>query len=176
MNSFIDDVIAELRLTSPTIIFIGEVPPICLETDWTLCLDNSQNEAVLISKHLETLHLSRKQDGVIFADGGNGMTSLIEEISQRMPSLLRSPCPLILPLGYIDSIELRLDSNLLFYKRTNDQAFILFDKYTFKDGPPITKELGFWNKSMGLELYASKYRWNRRTDMEGGELINTLKF
>ena len=176
VNSFIVDVIAEFRLTSPTIIFVGDVPPICMETDWSLCIENSQNDAALISKHLETLHLSRKQDGVIFADGGNGMTSLIEEISHLTPSLFRSPCPFILPLAYSDFIKLRLDSNLLFYKKESNHSFMLIDMYTFKVEPTITKELGLWNKRTGLELYASINRWNRRTDLKGGMLINTLKF
>ena len=175
MNHFISDVVENFRLISPTIIFGDEAPGLCMDEDWVLCLDSSQNDASLIAKHLETLHLSRKQDAVIFADG-NGMSTLVEETSNLIPSLFRSPCPVFMPLVNAHLIELRLDSNALFYTQEDTHGYILLDKYAFKGGPPITKELGSWNKTKGLELYASTNRWDRRNDFEGAVVINTLKF
>ena len=175
MNLFIADVVADFRLISPTIIFGDEAPGLCMDKDWVLCLDSSQNDASLIAKHLETLHLSRKQDAVIFADG-NRMSTLVEETSNLIPSLFRSPCPVFMPLADAHLIELRLDSNTLFYKQEDNHGYILLDKYAFKGGPPITKDLGSWNETKGLELHASTNRWDRRNDFEGAVVINTLKF
>ena len=166
-NSFIVDVMEEFRLILPTIIFAADaVPQLCIELKWVLCLDSSQNDAALIAEHLKILHLTRKQDGVIFADNGNGMSTLVEEVSNLVPTLFRSPCPVFMPLDHARLIELRLDSNVLFYNRENDQGYMLLDKYAFKGGPPMTKELGSWRATAGLELYASTNRWNRRNDLE----------
>ena len=75
-NSFIVNVMDEIRLILPTIIFSTDaVPQLCIDLKWVVCLDGSQNDATNIAEHLKTLHLTRKQDGVIFADNGNGMSS-----------------------------------------------------------------------------------------------------
>lgn len=175
MNSFMASIIEDFRLITPTIIFGDEAPSFCMDVDLLLCLDNSQNEAALIAKHLETLHLTRKQDAVIFADG-DGMSTLIKEISKIIPSLYRSPCPVFMHLDYVDMIELKLDSNILFYKTENDLGYKLLDIYAYKDGPLYTNEIGSWSETGGLELYASTNRWDRRNDMNGAVLINTLKY
>ena len=176
LNHFIISVVEDFKFISPTIIFDEEVPDICRNVKRALCLDKSQNDAALIAKHLETLYLSRKQDGVIFADDGDGMTELVEEITQLIPLLFRTQCPVIVPLGYSHLIDLRLDSNSLFYMQENDYKYKLFDIYAFNGGPPITKELGLWSKAKGMELLASTNRWNRRNDMQGAMLINALKY
>ena len=100
LNHFIISVVEDFKFISPTIIFDEEVPDICRNVKRALCLDKSKNDAALIAKHLETLYLSRKQDGVIFADDGDGMTELVEEITQLIPLLFRTQCPVIVPLGY----------------------------------------------------------------------------
>ena len=176
-NSFIVNVIEEFRLILPTIIFSAdEVPQLCIDLKWVVCLDGSQNDATIIAEHLKTLHLTRKQDGVIFADNGKGISTLVQKVSNLVPSLFRSPCPVFMPLDHARLIELRLDSNVLFYKEEINDGYTLLEKYAFKDGTKFNKEFGSWNGITGLQLFASTNIWDRRNDMEGAVLTNTLKF
>ena len=169
---FLEDLIVNFELHAPTVIFDEELPEFCMTIERVLCL---KHDAPGIAQHLKMLHLSRKQDGVLFAEG-EGMAILVKEVARLIPSLFRSPCPAFMSLDYADLIDLKLDSNIIFYKREADLEYILLDKFAVKGGQPITLELGSWTKKGGLELYASKYRWNRRTDLKGAVLINTFKY
>ena len=46
LNSFITDIISTFKLTSPTIIYHGEAPEICM-THWVLCLDQENQQEIL---------------------------------------------------------------------------------------------------------------------------------
>ena len=39
LNSLFTDIITKFRLISPTIIYQGEIPEICITHHWLLCLD-----------------------------------------------------------------------------------------------------------------------------------------
>ena len=39
LNLLFTDIIAKFRLISPTIIYQGEIPEICITHSWLLCLD-----------------------------------------------------------------------------------------------------------------------------------------
>ena len=166
---FIVHVINNFKLSEPTVIIGDDVPELCMTMEWVLCL---KNDAAEVAQHLEILHLTRRQDAVIFTEA-EGMAQLVKELS---PSLFRSPCPVIMSSDLTHLIELRLDSNTLFYEKVNEYEYTLLDKFSVKDGPPIIQKLGSWNKDAGLELHASRYRWNRRTDLNGAVIVNTLTF
>ena len=38
----------------------------------------------------------------------------------------------------------------------------------------MVEELGTWDKINGLQLFQSKYRWNRRRDLMRAHIVNTL--
>ena len=42
LNSLFTDIITKFRLISPTIIYHGEIPDICLTRSWLLCLDQEK--------------------------------------------------------------------------------------------------------------------------------------
>ena len=46
MDVFINDLVATFQLTSPTILYDNddEIPEICYESQWVLCLSSSQHE------------------------------------------------------------------------------------------------------------------------------------
>ena len=164
--------IATFELAAPTIIIADDVPELCLSTQWVLCLKTSTNDVAEIAKHLEILFMTRKQDAIIFTEKDD-MGELIKEIS---PSLFHSPLPVFMPIEYASHIRLRLDSNTLFYKVVGAQQFMLVDIFTVKDGKPIMQDLGSWKEGSGLQLFLSKNRWNRRTDLDGAEVIETLSY
>ena len=49
------------------------------------------------------------------------------------------------------------------------------DLFTVKNELEIKLELGTWDKSNGLKLEMSIYRWDRRTDMNGAKLIHVIR-
>ena len=164
--------IATFELAAPTIIIADDVPELCLSIQWVLCLKTSTNDVAEIAKHLEILFLTRKQDAIIFTEKDD-MVALIKETS---PSLFHSPLPVFMPIEYASHIRLRLDSNTLFYKVIGEQQFMLVDIFSVKDGKPIMQDLGSWKEGSGLHLFHSKNRWNRRTDLDGAEIIETLSY
>ena len=70
-----------------------------------------------------------------------------------------------------------MDTNILFYEKNKDGGFNLLDIFTVNNGPEIVLDLGTWDKSHGLQLEMSIYRWDRRTDMNGAKFIlNRIDF
>lgn len=168
---FLEDIIADFELTAPTII-IGDddVPELCMSIQWVLCLKTSNNDVTQTAELLETLFLSRRQDAIIFAEE-EGMAALIRETS---PSLYKSPLPVFMSIEYASLIELRLDSNTLYYKRVGAEEYTLVEMFAVNGGKPIIQDLGSWKIKSGLQLFHSKFIWNRRTDLNGAEVIETL--
>ena len=119
------------------------------------------------------LHKSRDQDAILFAEGRH-VNALVREVAAMTPSMFRSPCPVFLPANYSTSIELRLDSNAIFYEETTlKDGFELADHYAVVGSHKLREALGAWDKN-GLYLSKSKYRWDRRRDLMGARIINTL--
>ena len=168
-DNFIGDVIETWQLRSPTILVEGELPNVCMTHQWLLCLSNNQG-TIDLRNHLDYIQQSRRQDGVIFSDD-EGMATLIKATSH---SLYRSPLPVFMPIKYADLIELRLDSNVLFYRSLGGEEITIVDMFAVKDGKPIIRELGLWKMSNGLKLFYRKNRWDRRTDLNGAEVTETV--
>ena len=137
----------------PDTVIGDDVPELCINNKWVLCLKTSGNDAVEIAKHLETLLLFRRQDAIIFSDQ-DGMATLIKETS---PSLYKSPLPVFMPIEYASLIEHRLDSNINYYKRIGTQEFTLVEIFAVKGGKTIIQDLGSWNIKNGLQLF---HGWN----------------
>ena len=84
----IQDIIRAFELTSPTLILDDELLDMCYDFEWMLCLTTSQHSEHDIANHLNSLHLDRKQDGVIFLEGGR-IGRVLDELAQLSPSLFR---------------------------------------------------------------------------------------
>ena len=160
----------------PCTVIIGEdVPEFCFNMKWVLCMKLTKHDAPNIAQHLNTLHLNRKQDALIFAQG-EGTNMLVEQLSNLTVPLFRSPCPVFMPMEHADLIELRLDSGIVFYKSEDDTDYSLFDVFAVKGEPPFIQKIATWSKLDGFENHANKNRWDRRTDLNGTEIINTSDF
>ena len=46
--------------------------------------------------------------------------------------------------------------------------------YAVRDNTPIKQSFGTWSKQNGLMLQLSKNRWDRRTDLQGAEVVNAI--
>ena len=171
-ESFVKEVIDEWQLYSPTILVQDEIPEMCMELQWSLCLGNDLGLQEM-AQHLTTMHLNRKQDAVIFAPG-QGNKKLIIQLAKQVPSIFSSNCPVFMPIGYESDISLRLDSNIIFYMEETLGTYTLFDKFAVKGGETIVLALGYWNVDEGIVITASRNRWDRRTDLKGAIFNNCL--
>ena len=170
LDTFVEDVIDTWQIRSPTIIYQDDLPELCRNRDWILCLSIAwdMNEMV---QHLIEIYTQRKHDGLIFL-GQHGLETILKKLSDDAPLLFSTNYPIFMPTSYETDIKLRLDSNVLFYEEKNVEHFELYDKFTVKGGPIISLEVGKWNKGNGIVLRKSMNRWDRRTNLKGATFVN----
>ena len=175
-GKFLEDLVTTFHLREPTIV-IGDdsLPDLCFSNRRVLCLQYvyHEDDAAPLAEHMELLHQRRFQDAVIFIGGGE-ISSLLEMLSQSVPSLFRSPCPVFMSIEHESVIRLRLDSNMIFFEG-NESLYTLTDRYAVK-GNKISQKLGSRSKHHGMRLIESIHRWNRRRDLQGAAVVNTLAY
>ena len=172
IDEFISDIIGEWQLRLPTIVAGNDLPELCMTHERVLCLSNGFDLDEL-SEHIAKLHLNRKQDGVIFTRE-EGHHQLLEKVTRLAPTLLTSNCPVFMPLDHSNNIELRLDSNIIFYEGQGSDEYKLVDIFAVKSGPQIKLELGIWTLLDGIIFQSQKNRWERRTDLKQATFINSV--
>ena len=172
LETFIKSIIKTWQLRTPTILVKGDLLDMCESQNhsWLLCLTNDQDTDEL-GNHLAYIHQGRKQDGLIFV-GSQGHEELLELLSQGAPSLLTSNYPVFMPISYQNDIQLRLDSNILFYIDSDVGYYELYDVFAVKAGPSIALKVGKWNFGNGMMFSKSMNRWDRRTNLQQTRFIN----
>ena len=174
-EAFIEDIIETWQLRSPTILVKDDLLNICISQKhpWLLCLTNNDNIHDL-ENHLTSIYQARKQDGLIFVES-KGQEKLLKHMSNGVPNIFISNNPVFMPISYQKDMQLRLDSNIFFYKGNHDGSYELYDIFVVKAGPPIKLEVGKWKLHNGLRLIKSLSRWDRRTDLQNTTLLNCLR-
>lgn len=119
------------------------------------------------------MYKERKQDGVFFA-GIKTTKDWLQHLAFMEPLVFRSGCPIFMPLENFQMIELKLDSNVIFYEKEDDSKYNLVDTFAVNGGPPIVLRLGTWYENIGVKLEMRMNRWERRTDLMGAVFINSL--
>ena len=176
-TEFLVDLFTTFHLKSPTLIFgDGEVPELCFTDHHVLCLQyvEDEKEATALLGHLDLLQQERSQDAMIFI-GGNKIRRLVEILSHSEQSMFRSSSPVFMPIEYQSDFHLLLDSNIIFFKG-NDSLYTLIDRYAVKGENQISQEIGIWTKDSGMKMVESIHRWNRRRDLQGSVIVNTLAY
>ena len=69
-------------------------------------------------------------------------------------------------------LNLRLDTNIIFCKE-EEATLKLFESYAIKRGPVITRQIGQWNSSSGLQI-TSPVLWERRSDLMRTQLTDNI--
>ena len=172
LDKFIVDIIEAWHLHLPTILVGDEMLEICWSQERVLCLSIGAN-ASETAEHMARLHLHRKQDGVIFV-GSDRSKNMVGHMNRLTPTIWTSNCPVFMPHDYSDIINLRLDTNILFYKVLEAQKYKLVDIFAVKDGSPISLNVGIWTNGSGITFQSRRNKWERRTDLKGTTLINSL--
>lgn len=129
-----------------------------------------QNE---FADYIAKLYHERKQDSLFFI-GIQSHIDLLEHLQPLLPDMFRTDCPIIAPMEYSNSVQLRLDNNFVFYESGEEEGYKLVEKFSVSGGPAIVLELGTWNKSNGVRLEKKINRWDRRYDLMGAKFVNTL--
>ena len=88
--------------------------------------------------------------------------------------IFTSNTQIFMPVEYSSEIQLRLDNNILFYQNVTPTKYELDEMFTVKGGKPIAIELGKWEEQSGFVFKLPRNRWDRRTDLKGATLVNTL--
>ena len=127
----------------------------------------------MLANHIAMLHKQRKQDGIIFI-GSYIEHRWLDYLLLRVMNIFRTDCPIFMHLELSNVMQLKLDSNIIFYER-KDFSYIMFDKFSVNGGSPIIFEIGSWVEGNGLKLQKSINRWERRKDLMGATFVNTLQ-
>ena len=170
MSKFITDVISTLKLISPTILYHGNLPEICMTLEWILCLDQ-ENDHIDLAEHISMLYEQRRQDSVLITDINS---DLLAHLTMLVPSMFRSNSPIFMPLEFSNKVELKLDSNIIFYEEKGHGKFNMVDKFAVNGGQPLVLQMGTWDEINGAKLEMRVNRWDRRTDLMGATFLNTL--
>ena len=172
LETFIESVIVTWQLRSPTVLVKYDLPNMCMSQNqqWILCLSNDQ-DANELANHLASIHQRRKQDGLIFV-GSQGHGELLQNLSEDAPSIWTSNNPIFMPFSYKNDIQLRLDSNILFYVEHDIASYELYDIFAVKGGPSTALEVGKWSLDDGVMLIKSMNRWERRTNLQKTTFVN----
>ena len=131
------------------------------------------------------LYTSGRQDGIIIV-GNETHHGWIGKVSARVPMmnqpgawlvplLFRSNYPVFMPIKMWNMVELKLDSNILFYEM-KDSYCNLIDIFAVNNGGPIRTQFGTWAAGKGLQFSEKENRLERRTDLMGATFINTLRY
>ena len=104
LENFMASMIMTFQLQSPTIIFNENLPSLCMNHQWLLCISNQQDENEL-KIHLDYIHKGKKQDGLIFV-GTEGHQKLIHYLSEVASSPFTSNYPTFMPQSFQNDIQL----------------------------------------------------------------------
>ena len=177
IDAFIEDIIETWQLWSPTILVKDDLPKMCMNHQWLLCLSNDQYQDQVtneLENHLASIHLHRKQDGLILV-GHQGHDELLNYLLENEPSVLTSSYPVFMSISYKKDIPLRLDSNVFFYEENYDGNYELYDVFSVRGEPSFKLEVGNWNLDNGMTLKSRLNRWDRRTNLQGTKIVNCLR-
>ena len=173
-NAFLNEILSTFKLIAPTILYDSQqsdkIPEICRNHQWALCLDQTdeQNELAL---HLAMLYKQRKQDSIVFLGDDE---DLVRHVADIEPSMFRSNSPIFMPVKLSDEVELKLDSNIIFFEK-KDSQYMLMDKFSVKESSPIVITLGTWMETTGLQLDRRIHRWERRSNLMRASFHNTFR-
>ena len=172
-SRFVQDIITEYQLLTPTAIFSEGTPDICMNITRIHCLSSENVDNQALAQHVAQLHVENRQDALILAGAGEAHQQLIEEMDKIAPSLFTSNRPVFMPIEYSFQLPLRLDSNIIFYKEKHG-GLQMTDKFAVKGSNPIILDLGTWDILNGFRYKMAKNRWDRRRDLNGELLVYSL--
>lgn len=126
-----------------------------------------------LADYIDMLYKQRKQDSVIFF-GTKPNEAWLRYLVMKEPLIFRGNNPMFMPSDYLNMIELKLDTNIIFYEKENDGRYNLVDTFAVRGGPPISLGIGSWDDQNGIILKMSISRWDRRTDLKRAIFRNCL--
>ena len=104
-----------------------------------------------LADYIAMLYHKRKQDSLFFI-GTQNHKDFIELLLAIVPEMFRSDCPIFVPMEYSNSVELRLDHNIVFFEDNRDEGYQLVDKFAVQGDPVIALGMGTWDRSNGVKL------------------------
>ncbi len=100
--------------------------------------------------------------------GFNPILSLLPKMSFTVTLLIPWP-----PYKYPKVGLPGLNSQVYYYKQSDNEGIDIVEEYCVKSGPLITNRIGSWNQSQGLRIAEPNIN-ERRADLKGVRLVNGL--
>ena len=170
---FVQDLIPEYRLLTPTAIFSEGTPDICMNITRIHCLSSENVDNQALAQHVAQLYVENRQDALIMAGAGEANQQLISKLARIAPSLFTSNRRVFMPIEFSLKLPLRLDSNIIFYEEKQG-GLRMIDKFAVKGSDTISLDLGTWDMLNGFRYKMAKNRWDRRRDLNGELLVYSL--
>ena len=73
-----------------------------------------------------------------------------------------------------DALELRLDTMVFHYSRSNETYYQLSESYGFEGRWTVSRTFAHWEAGLGIGFEGSSSIWERRSDLGGVELTNAM--
>ena len=172
-HRFVQDLITEYQLLTPTAIINECIPDICMNTSRIHCMSSEHVDHRAMAHHVAQLYVEDKQDALIVAGAGEAHQQLIAELDRIAPSLFTSSKPVFMPIEFSLKLPLRLDSNIIFYEEKQG-GLRMTDKFAVKGSNTISLDLGTWDMLNSFRYKMAKNRWDRRRDLNGELLVYSL--
>ena len=170
---FVQDLITEYQLLTPTAIFSEGTPDICMNITRIHCLSSEHVDNQALAQHVAQLYVENRQDALIVAGAEEAHQQLIEELDRIAPSLFTSNRPVFMPIEFSLKLPLRLDSNIIFYEERQG-GLRMTDMFAVKGSNTISLDLGTWDVLNGFRCKMAKNKWDRRRDLNGELLVYSL--
>ena len=100
----------------------------------TICAFYDTEDPADLLDHLKTTH-----NTPIFVSNGFHQ-DLFKELAET-PHLFAKTTTWFVPLEYLPTVSLRLDSRVFFYDPTQTGSYKVYESYAIKGGDPVTKHL-----------------------------------
>jgi ABC-type amino acid transport substrate-binding protein len=133
-----------------------------------MCYSN-EADIVEIVQHIQWLLEQDQLDFINFM--GSDHDGLLLKLDNST-NLFHSSVAIILSEYPSVQLSLRLDTRLFYYNARGNETFKLFEHYTIRGGPPITRQIGTWTTNQGLIIPISSI-WDRRADLMAVNLKST---
>ena len=136
----------------------------------TVCAFYDTEDSADLLDHLKTTH-----NTPIFVSSGFHQ-GLFKELAES-PLLFLKKTTWFVPLEYLPTMSLRLDSRVYFYDQTRTGSYKIYESYAIKGGDPITKLLFTWlpeTSDFTTDVFEKRTILQRRCDLRGITLRNSF--
>ena len=142
----------------------------CSETYFAVsCIKYTKQDRSQVAEYLLSMHDNGKEfNPIVLSDGEH--KEILKELNKN-PLVFSANGLWFMPMVYLDSIDLRLDSKTFFYAGNQTAGFTLHESYAIMNGDAITTKQAMWEPGDGNEGISKLANiMERRSNLNGAVL------